>query len=53
MGLGAAGRVVAAVGGEIAEAKAKCGREVRSGRLLWEKQEDEDGARDAWFNAED
>ena len=53
MGLGAAGRVVAAVGGEIAEAEAKCGREVRSGRLLWEKQEDEDGARDAWFNAED
>ena len=49
MGLGAAGRVVAAVGGEIAEAEAKCGREVRSGRLLWEQQEDEDG--DFEFNA--
>ena len=47
MGIGAAGRVVAAVGGEIAEAEAKCGREVRSGRLLWEQQEDEVGGRDA------
>ena len=51
MGLGAAGRVVAAVGGEIAEAEAKCGREVRSGRLLWEQQEDEDGGGDFEFNA--
>ena len=51
MGLGAAGRVVAAVGGEIAEAEAKCGREVRSGRLLWEQQEDEAGGGDFEFNA--
>ena len=47
MGFGAVGRVVAAVGGEIAEAEADCSREERGRRrLLWEQQEDEAGSRD-------